>query len=616
MKRIFPSDLKSLNVNEMQHLAQEIRDSIIDTISKTGGHLGAGLGVVELSIALHHVFDTPKDKIIWDVGHQSYPHKILTGRSDALHTIRQKNGLSGFCSIFESEYDVFGAGHSSTSISAGLGIATARDLNNENYSVISVIGDSAMTAGMAYEGINNAGHLGTKMIVILNDNDMSIAPAVGALRNYLVRMISSTQYINIRQFCKKIVKNMPFGIPSIMKKAEIAAKDVIIGDNIFEALGFYYIGPVNGHNISDLVSIFKRAKSINIDKPILIHVKTEKGKGYTLANNSKDKCHAVTKIDINKEKKTTYTDIFASTLINMAKNDSKILAITAAMPDGTGLAKFAQEFPNRMFDVAISEQHAVTFAAGLAISGYKPFCAIYSTFLQRAYDQIIHDVAIQNLPVRFCIDRAGYVGADGATHCGSFDVVMLANIPNIVVMAPANYKEFIGMLKLLNDINDKPSAIRYPRCEIAESISDDHFMQIQPVEIGKMQEIVPCGTSNVCIISYGTMLENCQNAVEKLNLLNIKCSLFNSRFAKPLDHEMLTKIANSCQYIITVEEGASGGFGAIVSEFINNNCNKQCKVYQIHMPDKFLSHASISQQHIESNLDTESIVRFIQQILY
>ena len=569
----FPSDLKNLSLMELQKLPDEIRSFLIETISKTGGHLGSNLGVVELTLALHYVFEAPRDKIIWDIGHQAYVHKILTGRREKMHTIRQKDGISGFCSIFESEYDAFGAGHSSTSISAGLGMAISRDLNGENHNVISIIGDSSMTAGMAYEGINNAGHLGTKMIVILNDNDMSISKPVGALRNYLVGLISSNSYIKLRNVTKKITKKMHFPnmILKLMKRSEIAMKEIAMGNNIFEALGFYYIGPIDGHDLQDLIHILEKIKDLNIAKPILLHVKTEKGRGYKPAIEAKDKLHGVSKFDIEtgeqiKSSKTTYTDIFSQTLQFLAEKDDKIVGITAAMPSGTGLNKFAEKFPNRMFDVGIAEQHAVTFAGGMAISGHKPYCCIYSTFLQRSYDQIIHDIAIQSFPVRFIIDRAGDVGADGATHHGFYDLSMLLPIPDIILMSPSSGQELISMLKTANEINDRPCAIRYGKKAIPEDENLD-ISSIEPMEIGKMLEVRCDENAEIAVIFYGDVREKLQNLLEN-DLKDKKISIYDARFAKPLDEKKLLEIKKSVKKTIIIEDTPHKPFESAVRELI------------------------------------------------
>lgn len=612
-----PRDIKNLSKNELLKICQEIRDYMIDFVSKTGGHLGAGLGVVELTVALHYVFDSPIDKIIWDIGHQSYPHKILTGRFEKMETIRQENGISGFCSIFENEHDIFGAGHSSTSISAGLGIAIARDLKNENFNVISVIGDSSMTAGMAYEAMNNAGSLGNKMIVILNDNDMSISPAVGALRNYLVKLISSRSYTEMRNFAKKVTIKMPKFIPKFLKRTESAVKDFTIGRNIFEDLGFYYIGPVDGHNLDELIDVLRRIRIINLSKPILLHVKTEKGKGYLPAKDSYDKLHGVNKFDITtgeqiKNSKKTYTDVFSDALCKLAEKDDKIIGITAAMLSGTGLDKFQSRFPERTFDVTIAEQHAVTFAGSLAISGFKPFCCIYSTFLQRAYDQLIHDICIQKLPVRFIIDRAGFVGADGATHCGAFDIAFLSVIPNIILMAPSNGKELIGMLKFMSKIDNLPSAIRFPRGEIPDS--DIDFDEFSDIQIGKMNEIHSGNGNDIAIISYGHILEEVLKARDILiEKHSIDPKIIDARFAKPIDEEKLIKLSQKYKNIITIEEGSRGGFGSIVAEFIAN-LNADCKVYQMHMTDEFQSQNKIENMRKTSKIDADSIIEFTKKI--
>ncbi|QED23642.1 1-deoxy-D-xylulose-5-phosphate synthase [Candidatus Deianiraea vastatrix] len=605
----FPDDMRGFSVDELRDLAQDIRGYMIETLSKTGGHLGAGLGVVELSIALHYVFKTPIDKVIWDIGHQAYPHKILTGRKDLLPTIRQAGGISGFCSIFESEYDVFGAGHSSTSISAALGLAKGRDLKGERHDVVAVIGDSSITGGMAYEGLNNASDLGSKVIIILNDNDMSIAPAVGAMRNYLVRLIGSSRYIRARGRIKSM---LPDFASRFMKKAESAVKDMIIGGNIFESMGFYYIGPIDGHEIEDVIEVLKTAKESDMAKPILIHVRTEKGRGYEPAKHAQDKLHGVVKFDIatgkqEKCRNLTYTDVFSRTLIHLARGDERVVAITAGMPNGTGLDKFGGQFPSRMFDVAIAEQHAVTFSGGLAMCGYKPYCVIYSTFLQRAYDQIIHDICIQKLPVRFAIDRAGYVGADGATHAGSFDIAFLSILPNIIVMAPSCEIELISMMKAANEINDMPCAFRYPRgLTCLEEMPD--IEGINAAEIGKMRDIY-VHEGDVVIISYGACLGEVKLAYEELkNVHGILVSVIDGRFAKPLDEARLKALGG--RKIITVEEGSVCGFGGIVADFMSRN-NLGARVVSLHMSDEFLAHDTISNMKAKSGIDKDGIVSFV-----
>ena len=613
----YPKDLKKINSDQLTNLAKELRYKTIQAVSKTGGHLGAGLGVIELTIALHYTFNTPKDKIIWDVGHQAYPHKILTGRKDKIHTIRQENGLSGFTKRKESEYDPFGTGHSSTSISSGLGFAAGRDIKKEKTDIIAVIGDGAMSAGMAYEALNNAGAMHNRLIVILNDNDMSIAPPVGAMSNYLSKLATSKSYLKLR----KILKKLPKSISKYPKKFEKLIKDCFMGGNIFEEMGFYYIGPIDGHDLKILLPILKNIKNDNSNTPILIHCVTQKGKGYNETMNSNDKLHAVKKFNLktgiqekSNSKKLSYSKIFGQVLTNLAKKDKNILAITAAMPDGTGLDIFAKEFNSkeakkrRFFDVGIAEQHAVTFAAGLSCcKGLKPYVAIYSTFLQRAYDQIIHDVAIQNLPVRFIIDRAGFVGADGATHAGSFDIAFLANIPNFILMAPANGEELIKMLKLSTKINNQPCAIRFPRGEsnIEEIKNTD---KIENIEIGKGR-IVKNG-QDIAILSYGTMLQNVLQADKILQEeYNINITIIDARFCKPIDKELIQNIIQSHAALITLEEGVIGGFGAIVNDFlIKEDLIGQVKIKNLFMSDEFIEHNNIDNMHNESGIGVKNII--------
>lgn len=606
-------DIRKLSRKELSELAVQVREETISAVSKTGGHLGAGLGVVELTVALHHVFNTPKDRLIWDVGHQSYPHKILTGRKDSMETIRQPGGLSGFTKRLESEYDPFGAGHSSTSISAALGFAVARDLAGEDYESIAVIGDGAMSAGMAYEALNNAGAMNTRLIVILNDNKMSIAPAVGAMSNYLSRLISSKPYLTLRNIAKNVAHYLPESVEKSARKAEQYAKDFWAGGNFFEAMGFYYIGPVDGHNLNHLVAILKNIKNDkSIKHPILIHVVTEKGHGYHMPEAKKEKLHAVASFDIetgeqNKKNSAhqTYTQVFSSSLINEAKKDEKIVAITAAMPSGTGLDKFEEEFPDRMFDVGIAEQHAVTFAAGLACQGYKPFCTIYSTFLQRAYDQIVHDVAVQSLPVRFAIDRAGLVGADGPTHAGSFDITYLASLPNFVVMAASDEVELARMVATAASINDRPCAFRYPRGE-----GKGHKIPKNPeiLEIGKGR-IVKKG-SKVAILSLGTRLDEALKAALTLESEGIFATVADARFVKPLDTELIRDLAKNHGLIITVEEGAIGGFGSHVQQFMTDNdlLNNNTRIRSLILPDIFIEHGKAEQMNEEAGINASKIV--------
>lgn len=621
------SDLHKLSMEDLHALANEVRQETILAVSQTGGHLGAGLGVVELTVALHHVFNTPKDKIIWDVGHQTYPHKILTGRWDKIHTLRQPGGLSGFTKRKESEYDPFGAGHSSTSISAALGMAVARDLNfnatlreeGDDFESIAVIGDGAMSAGMAYEAMNNAGAMHTRMIVILNDNKMSIAPAVGAMSNYLSRLISSKPYLSLRNMAKKVANHLPEAIEKAAKKAEEYTKDFWSGGNFFEKMGFYYVGPIDGHDLNHLVPILKNIRNDkSINHPILIHIVTEKGHGFDVHGAECEKLHAVAKFDVKtrEQKKPTatapsYTGIFANSLINEAKKDSKIVAITAAMPSGTGLDKFSQTFPKRTFDVGIAEQHAVTFAAGLACEGYKPFCTIYSTFLQRAYDQIVHDVAIQNLPVRFAIDRAGLVGADGPTHAGSFDIGFLASLPNMVVMAASDEAELAKMVATAANYNDGPIAFRYPR---GEGTGIEIPENPQSLEIGKGR-IIRKG-SNIAILSLGTRLQEAKKAADILEKEGISLTIADARFAKPLDTALITELAKNHSILITLEEGAIGGFGSHVLQFLtdNNLLNGKLKVKSLCLPDHFIEQNNPHVMYDEAGLNADNIAQTIKNM--
>jgi 1-deoxy-D-xylulose-5-phosphate synthase len=616
-----PKDLRKLPKEQMSQVCKELRNEIINIISKTGGHLGAGLGVIELTVALHYIFNTPKDKLIWDVGHQTYPHKILTGRKNKMQSVRQKDGLSGFTKRNESEYDAFGAGHSSTSISAAVGMAIARDLERKSHDIIAIIGDGAMSAGMAYEAMNNAGHLNSKIIVILNDNDMSIAPAIGALSNYLVKLIASKPYLSLRDKTKHILEGLPDIFHNSFKKAEQKARglvrDVAHGNNLFEDLGFYYIGPLDGHNVDDLISIFENIKDCDINKPILIHTITKKGYGYQPAENSSDKFHGVSKFDIptGKQNKSnsniaSYTKIFANELTIQAKNDKKIVAITAAMPDGTGLNEFSKEHPDKFFDVGIAEQHAVTFAAGLACEGFKPFVTIYSTFLQRAYDQIVHDVAIQNLPVKFAIDRAGYVGADGPTHAGSFDIAFLCNLPNFIVMAASDEQELMNMVATAASHNRSPIAFRYPR----GNVTGLKITKSQILEIGKSRTIQE--GKEIAILSFGARLEAVKKASDKFMKKNkFKPTIIDMRFAKPLDNTIIKKIIKTHKKIITIEEGAIGGFSNMVSNFLlNNNLLENIIFNSITFPDKFLDQASPDEMYAEAEMDENAIYKILEKI--
>jgi len=607
----FPADIKKLSQSKLKILADEVRYEMIDTVSETGGHLGAGLGVVELTVALHYVFNTPNDKLIWDVGHQTYPHKILTGRKDRIRTLRKGNGLSGFTKRSESEYDPFGAAHSSTSISSALGIAMANKLSNKSDNVIAVIGDGAMSAGMAYEAINNAGASKTKMIVILNDNDMSIAKPVGAMRAYLAKILSTKVYFGFREVIKLIISSFSKRFSKKAGKAEDFLRSAVTGGTLFSSMGFYYIGPIDGHDIDALVSVLKNSKEINYDGPIMIHIKTKKGKGYEFAEKSDDKYHGVTKFNVNtgiqeksKSKIPSYTKVFANTLIKHAEKDSKIIGITAAMPSGTGMDIFGEKFPSRMFDVGIAEQHAVTFAAGLATEGYKPYAAIYSTFLQRAYDQVVHDVAIQSLPVRFAIDRAGLVGADGPTHAGSFDITYLSTLPNFVVMAASDEAELVRMVNTSVDINDKPSAFRYPR----GSGTGVKIPTIdEKIEIGKGR-IIKEG-KNVALLSLGARLNECLIAQENLRKKGINLTLVDARFAKPLDENLIWQLAVDHEAIITIEEGSIGGFGAHVGQFLTdkNLLDNNLKYRSMILPDRFIDHDKPDLMYQYAGLDANSI---------
>tara|TARA_B100002019_G_scaffold222039_1_gene194900 strand:+ start:377 stop:2290 length:1914 start_codon:yes stop_codon:yes gene_type:complete len=607
----FPSDVRKLSETDLKLLSDEVRTEMINAVSVTGGHLGAGLGVVELTVALHYVFNTPNDKLIWDVGHQTYPHKILTGRKDKIRTLRKGGGLSGFTKRSESEYDPFGAAHSSTSISSALGMAVANKLSNKSNEVIAVIGDGAMSAGMAYEAMNNAGTSKTKMIVILNDNDMSIAKPVGALRSYLAKLFSGKVYFSFRETIKLIISSFSKRFSKKAGKAEDFLRSAVTGGTLFNSLGFYYIGPIDGHDMDSLVSVLKNAKEINFEGPIMIHIKTEKGKGYEFAEKSDDKYHGVTKFNVNtgvQEKSQSispsYTKVFANTLVKHAEKDSKIIGITAAMPSGTGMDIFGKKFPTRMFDVGIAEQHAVTFAAGLATEGYKPYAAIYSTFLQRAYDQVVHDVAIQSLPVRFAIDRAGLVGADGPTHAGSFDITYLATLPNFIVMAASDEAELVKMINTSVDINDKPSAFRYPR---GNGIGVELPNISEKIEIGKGR-IIKEG-KQIAILNFGARLNECLIACENLKKKGINPTLFDARFAKPLDENTIWQLARDHEIIISIEEGSIGGFGSHLSQFLfdKNLIDNNLKFRAMILPDRFLDHDKPEQMYKYAGLDAASI---------
>jgi 1-deoxy-D-xylulose-5-phosphate synthase len=607
-----PADLRKLKQEQLPQLARELRKEMIDAVSVTGGHLGAGLGVVELTVALHYVYNTPEDRLIWDVGHQAYPHKIITGRRDRIRTLRQGGGLSGFTRRSESEYDPFGAAHSSTSISAGLGMAMARDLKGGDNHVVSVIGDGAMSAGMAYEAMNNAGSSGTRMLVILNDNDMSIAPAVGAMSAYLSQLISSRPYRNLRDLAKQIAQHFPKQIETTARRAEEYARGMVAGGTLFEELGFYYVGPVDGHNLDHLLPVLKNIRSARQDAPVLLHVVTEKGRGHPFGEQSAEKYHAVQKFDVvtgtqakPKANAPSYTNVFADALIAEAEKDKRIVAITAAMPSGTGINKFADRFPDRSFDVGIAEQHAVTFAAGLATEGLKPFATIYSTFLQRAFDQVVHDVAIQRLPVRFAIDRAGLVGADGATHAGAFDLTYLCCLPHFVVMAAADEAELVHMVATCRAIDDGPSAVRYPR---GEGVGIEMPEIGVPLEIGKGR-ILRQGSA-VAILSLGSRLAESMRAADDLAARGLSTTVADARFAKPLDLELLRALAGSHDVLITIEEGSVGGFSSHVLHALASEglLDGGLKVRPLTLPDRFIDHDSPAVQYAEAGLDAAAIV--------
>jgi 1-deoxy-D-xylulose-5-phosphate synthase len=607
-----PADLRQLKVSELRQVADELRLETIDAVSTTGGHLGAGLGVVELTVALHYLFDTPNDILIWDVGHQCYPHKILTERRERIRTLRQGGGLSGFTKRAESAYDPFGAAHSSTSISAGLGFAVSRDLQKRNNHVLAVIGDGAMSAGMAYEAMNNAGAMDSKLIVILNDNDMSIAPPVGALSAYLSRLVSSRPYRSIRHLTREIAKKFPRSIEKAVKRAEEYARGFVTGGTLFEEMGFYYVGPVDGHNLDHLIPVLKNVRDDQEGGPILVHVVTQKGKGYRPAETSADKYHGVSRFDVvtgaqhkPKPNAPSYTKVFAQSLIKEAKKDDKIVAITAAMPSGTGLDLFAKEFPKRAFDVGIAEQHGITFAAGLAADGMRPFAAIYSTFLQRAYDQVVHDVAIQKLPVRFAMDRAGYVGADGSTHCGAFDVAYLGCLPGFTLMAAADEAELVHMVATAATIDDGPSALRYPR---GEGVGVEMPEEGKLLPIGKGRILREGNT--VAILSYGTRLADALKAADELAVRGFTTTVADARFAKPLDQDLVRRFAREHEVLITVEEGSVGGFGSFVAQFLAHEgaFDKGLKFRPMCMPDVFFDQDKPEKQVELAGLSAPHIV--------
>jgi 1-deoxy-D-xylulose-5-phosphate synthase len=608
-----PADVRRLKPDRIRQLADELRTETIAAVSVTGGHLGAGLGVVELTVALHYVFDTPRDRLIWDVGHQAYPHKILTGRRDRIRTLRQGGGLSGFTKRAESEYDAFGAGHSSTSISAGLGMAMASQLAGERRHVVCVIGDGAMSAGMAYEAMNNAGaSMDSRLIVILNDNDMSIAPPVGAMSAYLSRLISSKPYVSLRHLAKDIAEHFPRPLKEAARRAEEYARGLVTGGTLFEELGFYYVGPIDGHNLDHLLPVLQNLRALDGDKPVLVHVVTQKGKGYAPAEASADKLHAVSKFDVvtgaqakAKTNAPTFTRVYADSLIQEAEADPKIVAINAAMPAGTGLDRFAQRFPDRCFDVGIAEQHAVTFAAGLACEGYKPFCTIYSTFLQRAYDQVVHDVAIQHLPVRFALDRAGLVGADGATHAGSFDLAYLGCLPDFVLMAAADEVELRHMVATAAAYDDGPSAVRYPR---GEGVGLDLPERGAVLALGKGR-ILQEGTK-VALLNLGARLAECHLAAQELAARGLSTTVADARFAKPLDRDLVHRLAREHEVVITLEEGSVGGFGSIVLHdlAVSGLLDHGVKIRPMVLPDRFLDHDTPAKQYEAAGLTARHIV--------
>lgn len=607
----FPKDLHDFSRAEIKQLADELRSEVISAVSVTGGHLGAGLGVVELTVAIHYVFNTPDDKLIWDVGHQCYPHKVLTGRRGRIRTLRKGGGLSGFTKRAESEYDPFGAAHSSTSISAGMGFATARDLDGRDNHVISVIGDGSITAGMAYEAMNNAGATDSRQIVILNDNDMSIAPPVGAMSHLLSRTVSSGGYQALRGVAKAVIKDAPRPIKSTARKAEEYTRGMFMGGTWFEELGFYYVGPVDGHDLDALIPVLENVKKMK-NGPTLIHVVTQKGKGYAPAENSKDKYHGVSKFNVvtgeqskAKANAPSYTRVFADSLTKEAERDEKIVGITAAMPGGTGLNLFGERFPDRMFDVGIAEQHAVTFAAGLAADGFKPFCAIYSTFLQRGYDQVVHDVAIQGLPVRFAMDRAGLVGADGPTHAGAFDIAYLGCLPGFVLMAAADEADLARMVATSVAHDSGPIGFRYAR---GEATGIDIPENPKPLEIGKGR-IIREG-SRVAILSYGTRLGEAMKAAEQLDTLGLSTTVADARFAKPLDHDLIQRLADEHEVLITIEEGAVGGFGTFVLHALSEmgRLDRGLKVRNMVLPDIFIDQDTPAKMYAQAGLDADAIV--------
>ena len=614
-----PDDLRKLPERDLPQFARELRQELIEAVAVTGGHLGAGLGVIELTVALHYIFDTPRDRLIWDVGHQAYPHKILTGRRDRIRTLRQGGGLSGFTKRAESEYDPFGAAHSSTSISAGLGMAVARDLSGKQNNVIAVIGDGSMSAGMAYEAMNNAGAMNSRLIVILNDNDMSIAPPVGAMAGYLARLFSGHTYRSFREIGKQLAQRLPKALEIGAIRAEEFARGMVTGGTLFEELGFYYVGPIDGHNLDQLLPILKNVRDSETG-PIIVHCRTQKGKGYEPAEKSADKYHGVVKFDVAtgaqmkaKSNAPSYQKVFGESLIKEARKDDKIIGITAAMPSGTGIDLFEKVFPERTFDVGIAEQHAVTFAAGLATEGYKPFCAIYSTFLQRGYDQVVHDVAIQKLPVRFAMDRAGLVGADGPTHAGSFDIAYLGCLPGIVLMAAGDEADLVHMVATQVALDDCPSALRYPRGEGGGVTMPEEG---KPLEIGKGR-IVREG-SKIALLSYGTRLAECLKAAEELAGYGLSTTVADARFAKPLDIDLVLRLAREHEVLITIEEGSIGGFGTFVMHALAEHGaldDGAVKVRSMILPDIFIDHDSPNAMYAKSGLDAKGIVTKVFEAL-
>ncbi len=615
----FPSDLKKFKRENLKQISDELRDELIEVVSETGGHLGAGLGVVELTIALHYVFDTPKDKLVWDVSHQCYPHKIITGRRDRIKTLRKGGGLSGFTKRTESEYDPFGAAHSSTSISSTLGMSVAKKLSNNKNNVIAVIGDGAMSAGMAYEAMNNAGALKSNLIVVLNDNDMSIARPVGAMSKYLANLLSGKLYFSFRETIKMIISAFSKRFSQKAGKAEDMLRNIVTGGTLFSELGFYYVGPIDGHDVENLVQIFENVKNSNHQGPVLIHVRTQKGKGYKPAEDSGDKYHGVSKFNVStgeqsksKSNTPTYTKVFAETLIKHAEQDTKIVGITGAMPSGTGLNLFEKRFPERTFDVGIAEQHAVTFAAGLATEGYKPYAAIYSTFLQRAYDQVVHDVALQSLPVRFAIDRAGLVGADGPTHAGSFDITYLSTLPNFVVMAASDEAELVKMINTSVEINDRPSAFRYPR---GNGVGVELPSIKEVLEIGKAR-IIKEG-KKVALLNFGTRLEECKKASDKLSSKGLECTIIDARFVKPLDERLIIELATNHEVLITIEEGSIGGFGSHVMQLLSERgvFDTGLKFRSMILPDIFIDQDTPEKMYQTAGLDSLAIVNKVEETL-